>query len=63
MIHYTVIRLHQEDPVRGQFVSIYKITVWVDATFVATGAALEVNGDIVEDACWFFTMVMVNILT
>ena len=29
-----------------------EITVWVDASFVATGVALETNGTVIEDACW-----------
>ena len=29
-----------------------EITVWVDASSVATGVALEMNGMVIEDACW-----------
>lgn len=33
-------------------VSCHKMKVWVDASSLATEMALEVNKDIVEDACW-----------
>ena len=29
-----------------------EITVWVDASSVATGMALETNGTVIEDVCW-----------
>ena len=29
-----------------------EIIVWVDASSVATGVALETNGTVIEDACW-----------
>ena len=29
-----------------------EITVWVDASSVATGVALETNGTVIEDAYW-----------
>ena len=28
-----------------------EITVWVDASSVATGVPLETNGTVIEDAC------------
>ena len=29
-----------------------EITVWMDASSVAAGVALEMNGTVIEDACW-----------
>ena len=29
-----------------------EITVWVDASSVATGVKWETNGTVIEDACW-----------
>ena len=29
-----------------------EITVWVDASSVATGVALETNSTVIEDTCW-----------
>ena len=29
-----------------------EITVWVDASCIATGVALETNGTVIENACW-----------
>uniref|UniRef100_A0A5S6QHQ4 RNase H domain-containing protein n=1 Tax=Trichuris muris TaxID=70415 RepID=A0A5S6QHQ4_TRIMR len=41
------------DPVRGKWaVSGNKAKVWVDASTLAIGIAVEVNGAIVEDASW-----------
>ena len=43
-----------DDPVRGQWLvdPDSPVKVWADASNIAVGAALEVNGDIVEDAAW-----------
>ena len=49
----TVAEVQTSDPVRGRWdVEGSKATVWVDASSLALGAALEVNGHVVEDACW-----------
>uniref|UniRef100_A0A5S6QBE8 RNase H type-1 domain-containing protein n=1 Tax=Trichuris muris TaxID=70415 RepID=A0A5S6QBE8_TRIMR len=41
------------DPVRGKWaVSGNKAKVWVDASTLAIGIAVEVNGAIIEDASW-----------
>ena len=41
------------DPARGHWdVSDTTATVWVDASSVALGVAVEVNDDIVEDVCY-----------
>lgn len=29
-----------------------EMNVWVDASFVATGVILEVDGNVIEDASW-----------
>ena len=43
----------QDDPVHGDWiVNGNKLTVWVDSSSVAMGAALEDKGSIIEDACW-----------
>ena len=46
-------RLRQDDPVRGRWDVVGKsATVWVDASMLAYGAVLEVNGEAIEDASW-----------
>ncbi|KFD59265.1 hypothetical protein M514_28556, partial [Trichuris suis] len=46
-------RVSREDPVRGRWdVSGNQARVWVDASALAIGAALEVDGSIVEDSAW-----------
>lgn len=46
-------RVSQCDPVHGRWdVSGEKAHVWVDASSLAIGALLEVDGDVVEDASW-----------
>ncbi|XP_045111049.1 uncharacterized protein LOC123504528 [Portunus trituberculatus] len=43
----------KDDPVRGRWdVGGTEAKVWVDASSLAMGAAVEVEGKIVEDACW-----------
>lgn len=49
MIHETVARVCQEDPVKGNWcVSSQEMGVWVDASSLTTEVALKINGDIVE---------------
>ena len=47
-------RLEKEDPVGGAWsVSTNKtVTVWCDASSLATGVALELDGKRIEDSCW-----------
>jgi transposase InsO family protein/ribonuclease HI len=47
-------RVRAEDPVRGSWnVPVTKVCrVWCDASCLAFGAAVEVQGEIVEDAAW-----------
>ena len=49
----TLTTVREADPVEGNLCMDGKeITVWVDASSVATGVALETNGTVIEDACW-----------
>ena len=49
----TLTRVREADPVGGNWCTDGKeITVWVDASSIATGVALETNGTVIEDACW-----------
>ena len=51
-------RLHKEgDPVYGhwQVDMSSQLAVWVDASSLAMGAAIEIGGSIVEDAAWLRT--------
>ena len=49
----TLTRVREADPVGGNWCMDSKeITVWVDASSIATGVALETNGTVIEDACW-----------
>lgn len=53
MIAEVLSRVREEDPSRGNWeVSGREATVWVDASSLAFGAAIEVKGDIIEDASW-----------
>ena len=49
-------RLKSEDPVQGVWPvnagPDTEFTVWCDASNVAIGVVVEVNGDVAEDACW-----------
>ena len=46
-------RLEREDPVKGRWdVEGHEATVWVDASSLAYGVVLEVDGHVVEDASW-----------
>uniref|UniRef100_A0A5S6QNM3 Integrase catalytic domain-containing protein n=1 Tax=Trichuris muris TaxID=70415 RepID=A0A5S6QNM3_TRIMR len=45
--------MKSQDPVRGRWdVSGHKAKVWVDASALALGVALEVDGAIIEDGAW-----------
>uniref|UniRef100_A0A5S6QA32 Integrase catalytic domain-containing protein n=1 Tax=Trichuris muris TaxID=70415 RepID=A0A5S6QA32_TRIMR len=47
------VKIRKEDPVRGEWnISGEQARLWVDASALAIGAALEVDGSIVEDAAW-----------
>ena len=46
-------RVREEDPARGRWdVKDEDITVWTDASALAMGVVVEVNGDVVEDGSW-----------
>ena len=46
-------RMKSSDPAHGRWdVAGEEATLWVDASSLALGAAIEVNGDIIEDGCW-----------
>ena len=42
------------DPAKGDWLvnSEASINVWVDASSIAVGVVLEVNGNVIEDAAW-----------
>eukprot|EP00795_Rhopilema_esculentum_P006916 gene6916-12529_t len=44
-------RVDKENPVTGVW-HVPKSIVWCDASFLALGVLLEINGDIVEDTAW-----------
>ena len=45
----------QDDPVWSDWcINGNELTVWVDASSLAVGVALENNGSIIEDACWLW---------
>lgn len=53
MLEEMLTRVEECDPARGRWDVVGdKATVWVDASSLAMGAAIEVDGDIIEDACW-----------
>ncbi|CAM1312990.1 Uncharacterised protein r2_g2342 [Pycnogonum litorale] len=46
-------RVKQNDPARGQWnVNGNEATIWVDASSVAIGVKIEVDGETIEDASW-----------
>ena len=49
----TLTSVQEADTVGGNWCTDSKeITVWVNASSVATGVALETNGTFIENACW-----------
>ena len=53
MITEMVARVHEADPVEGNWcVDSQEMKVQVDASSVATGVVLEVNGNVIKDAFW-----------
>ena len=53
MLEEIVLRLSQTDPAHGDWCTYgQKVTVWVDASSLATGVAVENDGAIIEDASW-----------
>ena len=54
-VHEVADRLGEgDDPVQGRWMidSSSIMNVWADASNMAVGAVLEVDGDIVEDGAW-----------
>ena len=53
MIKEVLIRVRKEDPARGRWcVDGQPLSVWVDASSLATGVSLVYDGAVVEDAYW-----------
>ena len=53
MMEDTVRRMKQNDPARGRWDDVgEEATVWVDASSLALGIVIEVEGHVVEDASW-----------
>ena len=53
MIKEVLTRVHKEDPARGRWcVNGQALSLWVDASSLATGVSLVFDGALVEDACW-----------
>ena len=53
MIKEVLTRVRKEDPVRGKWcVDSQALSVWVDASYLATGVSLVYDGDVVENVCW-----------
>ena len=53
MLGDTVRRVKQNDPAKGRWdVAGDEATVWVDASSLALGIVIEVDGHVVEDASW-----------
>lgn len=46
-------RVKAEDPAKGRWAARGDyVTVWADASTLALGVAIEVDGEVVEDGCW-----------
>ena len=53
LLEEVVKEIRKNDPVRGRWdASSEKARVWVDASSIALGVAVEINGSVVEDASW-----------
>ena len=53
MIKKAITRVYKEDPARGRWcIDSQALSVWVDASSLATGVSLVYDGAVVEDACW-----------
>ena len=53
MIKEVLTRVRKEDPVQGRWcIDSQALSVWVDASSLATGMSLVYDGAVVEDACW-----------
>ena len=53
MLEDTVRRVKQNDPAKGRWDVVgEEATVWVDASSLALGIVIEVDGHVVEDASW-----------
>ena len=53
MIKEVLTRVHKEDPAQGRrCIDGQALSVWVDASSLATGVSLVYDGAVVEDACW-----------
>ena len=53
LVNELLTRVESDDPARGRWdVSGGAVTVWTDASSLALGAVLEVDGETVEDASW-----------
>lgn len=53
MLNETLARVKSSDPAHGRWdVSGNSAVLWVDASSLATGALLEVNGEAIEDGSW-----------
>ena len=53
MIKEVLIRVRKEDLAQGRWcVDSQALSVWVDASSLATGVSLVYDGAVVEDACW-----------
>ena len=53
MLEDTVRRVKQDDPAKGRWAVVgEEATVWVDASSLALGVVIEVDGHVVKDASW-----------
>ena len=57
MLEEILQRVRQTDPVRGKWSpgssdSWHQVRIWCDASSLAQGVALEIDGSVVEDAAW-----------
>ena len=53
LIKEDLTRMRKEDPARGRWcIDGQALSIWVDASSLATGVSLVYDGAVVEDACW-----------
>ena len=53
MVEEVLEKVAADDPARGRWdVPGSDVTVWTDASSLALGVAIEVDGEVIEDCCW-----------
>ena len=65
MLQETIQKVRRQDPVSSTWCvsSMKSCDMWCDASSIATGCAVEIGGEIVEDSAWLSKGMITHILT